>query len=292
MSDKHPTPILPRGRGEDRPLVAILAIMSFLASLSLLIVLLGVRQSSSWQNDLQSAATVQITGEDQILRSDEALSILKTQPGVTDMSVLSESENRELLNPWIGEVELPDDISVPTLIRLSIDRNSFDAEKTENALSQAGIKATVDNHRQWSENLSSTWNRIRFALFLLLAIILSATIGITTFATRSVILIRQNIIQVLGQVGATDSFIGGLFVKRFLTLGLKSAIVGILATLIFFGIFMVWQNSGTDEDGLKISLELGDFLWLTVLAFVMSAICALTAGAAARKSIQGQFQNS
>ncbi len=292
MSDKHPTPILPRGRGEDRPLVAILGIMSFLASLSLLIVLLGVRQSSSWQNDLQSAATVQITGEDQILRSDEALSILKTQPGVTDMSVLSESENRELLNPWIGEVELPDDISVPTLIRLSIDRNSFDAEKTENALSQAGIKATVDNHRQWSENLSSTWNRIRFALFLLLAIILSATIGITTFATRSVILIRQNIIQVLGQVGATDSFIGGLFVKRFLTLGLKSAIVGILATLIFFGIFMVWQNSGTDEDGLKISLELGDFLWLTVLAFVMSAICALTAGAAARKSIQGQFQNS
>ncbi len=292
MSNNHPTPILPRGRGEDRPLIVILAIMSFLASLSLILVLMGVRQSSSWQNDLQSAATVQITGNDQFIKSNEALSILKNQPGVTAVSVLSESENRDLLNPWIGEVELPDDIAVPTLIRLSIDQQSFNVEKTENALTQAGIEATVDNHRQWSKNLSSTWSRIRFALFLLLAITLSATIGITTFATRSVIHIRQNIIQVLGQVGATDSFIGGLFVKRFLMLGLKSAFIGILVTLMFLGFFMIWQNSGTDENGLKITLEIGDFLWLTVLAFVMSAICALTAGVSARKSIQGQFQNS
>lgn len=292
MSDRHMTPILPRGQGEDRPLIIIMAIMSFLATLSLLLVLMGVRQSDSWQKDLQSAATVQVTGANQIMKSDEALAILKNQPGVTGVSVLSESENRALLNPWIGDVTLPNDITVPTLIRLSVDQKKFKAKDTEDILSQAGISATVDNHRQWSKNLSSTWNRIRLALFSLLAIILAATIGITTFATRSVIQVRKNIIQVLGQVGATDSFIGGLFVKRFLTLGLKSAILGIVAALIFIVIFMIWQNSGTDENGLKISLEIGDFLWLTIFAFVMGAICALTAGVAARKSIQGRFQNS
>lgn len=292
MSDKHATPILPRGRGEDRPLIVIMSIMAFLATLSLVLVLMGIRQSNSWQSDLLSAATVQITGEDQMLKSNEALDLLQETPGVTSASALSETENRALLNPWIGEVELPDDISVPTLIRLSINPDTFNAGRVEDALLQVGITATVDNHRQWSKNLSSTWNRIRFALFLLLTIILIATIGITTFATRSVIQIRENIIQVLGQVGATDSFIGGLFVKRFLTLGLKSAIIGIVATLIFIGSFMIWQNTGTDENGLKIRLELGDFLWLTIFAFVMGAICALTAGAAARKSIQGQFRNS
>lgn len=292
MSKAHSTPILPRRQGEDRALISIMAIMSFLATLSLLLVLMGVRQSHSWQKDLLSAATVQVTGENQILKANEALTLLRSQPGVDDASVLTETENRALLNPWIGEVELPDDITVPTLIRLTIDPKDFKAKPTETALLRAGITATIDNHRQWSKNLSSTWNRIRIALFTLLGVILAATIGITAFATRSVMQIRQNIIQVLGQVGATDSFIGGLFVKRFLMLGLKSAIIGIIAALAFIGGFMLWQNTGTDENGLKISLEFTDFLWLTVFAFVMGAICALTAGAAARKSIQGQFQNS
>lgn len=290
MSTTRATPILPRGQGEERPLIAIMAIMSFLAALSLLLVLMGLRQSASWQHDLQSAATVQITGENQVHNSNYALDILKRLPGVSSAKALSEYENRALLNPWIGEIDLPEDIEIPVLIRLTIDRSNFETEQVERALSQAGIPATVDNHRQWSENLSSTWNRIRLLLFSLLAIILCATVAISTFATRSVMLVRKNIIQVLGQVGATDSFIGGLFVKRFLGLGLKSAILGILAALIFLSLFMFWQNAGTDENGLKIGIEIGDILWLTVLAFVMGAISALTAGAAARRNIQKQNQ--
>ena len=291
MSTQRPTPILPRGQGEERPLFVIMAIMSFLAALSLILVLMGLRQSASWQNDLLSAATVQISGENKIQDSNTAINLLEVLPGIQSATALSENENRALLNPWIGELELPEDISVPVLIKLNIDRSKFDAQKVNAALSQTGIQASIDNHRQWSENLRSTWNRIRLGLLSLLGIILGATIAISTFATRSVMQVRKNIIQVLGQVGATDSFVGGLFVRRFLSLGLKAALTGIAFTLLFVTIFMVWQNTGTSEDGLKISIKLTDIIWLVVLACVMGAISALTAGAAARRSIKSQFHN-
>jgi len=288
VSRTNPTPILPRGHGEERPLFVIMAIMSFLAALSLILVLMGLRQSASWQNDLISAATVQIVGENIAADTNKAADILRTFPGINSVDILPKSEGRALLSPWIGELELPEDIIVPSLIRLNVDDNRFESDAANEALRAAGIAATIDNHRQWSKNLSTTWTRIRLALLFLLGTILCATIAISTFATRSVMLVRRNIIQVLGQVGATDKFIGGLFVKRFLSLGLKAAITGIIAALLFLGAFMLWQNMGTDETGLKIAIEFSDILWLIGLAIVMGAISALTAGAAARRSIQRQ----
>lgn len=291
MSAPRPTPILPKGHGEERPLFVIMAIMAFLASLSLMLVLMGLRQSASWQNDLKSAATVQIVGENVISDADKAAEILRGLSAVRSVEILSESEGRALLNPWIGELVLPDDITVPALIRLEINDETFDPTGVERQLVSAGLTATVDNHRQWSQNLSSTWNRVRLALLSLLAIILCATIAISTFATQSVLQVRRNIIQVLGQVGATDSFIGGLFVRRFLMLGLKAAVMGIVLAVIFVSAFMLWQNMGTDESGLKIKVEFSDILWLIALAFVMGAISALTAGAAARRSIQNNHKS-
>lgn len=292
MSAARPTPILPRGHGEERPLFVIMAIMGFMAALSLMLVLMGLRQSASWQNDMKSAATVQIIGDNIMADADKAADILKSLTGVQSVDILSEYDGRALLNPWIGELDLPQDISIPALIRLEIDSEQFDSKVVERQLVASGLMASVDNHRQWSQNLSSTWNRVRLALLSLLAIILGATIAISTFATRSALQVRRNIIQVLGQVGATDSFIGGLFVKRFLGLGLKAAATGIVLALIFVAVFMLWQNTGTDETGLKIKIEVSDILWLIALAFVMGAISALTAGAAARRSIQIQSQNA
>jgi len=257
-----------------------------------MLVLMGLRQSASWQNDMKSAATVQIIGDNIMADADKAADILKSLTGVQSVDILSEYDGRALLNPWIGELDLPQDISIPALIRLEIDSEQFDSKVVERQLVASGLMASVDNHRQWSQNLSSTWNRVRLALLSLLAIILGATIAISTFATRSALQVRRNIIQVLGQVGATDSFIGGLFVKRFLGLGLKAAATGIVLALIFVAVFMLWQNTGTDETGLKIKIEVSDILWLIALAFVMGAISALTAGAAARRSIQIQSQNA
>jgi len=289
MSREKSTPILPPGQKEERPLFVIMMIMAFLAALTLMLTLMGLRQSASWQNDLKSAATVQLTGNDNLSNADQAARILKDLTGVRSATIVSEQENRALLGPWIGDLDLPEDIAIPILIRLDVDEARFDSVSADSALAAAGIEASVDNHRQWSKNLSSTWARIRFALLGLLTLILVATIAISSFATQSVLQARQNIINVLGQVGATDRFIARLFVTRFLSLGFKAAVTGAVLALLFMAGFMVLQNTGTDETGLKLGLGLSDFIWLVILAVIMGVISAMTAGYAARKSIQRQL---
>lgn len=291
MSRPAPTPILPRGAASERPLLVIMIVMSFLASLILIVSLMGLRQSASWQNDLESTATLQVmaeTSELQNLQAKQAVDILNAAPGIRSAQQLSSSENRGLLNPWIGELSLPEDIVVPTLIRIEADYDKLDIAGLNTRLAAASINAELDNHQQWSKNLATTWQRLRIALLSLLALVLTATIGISSFATQSVLRTRQNIINVLGQVGATDSYIAKLFFRRFLSLGFKAAATGMVLAVIFVAIFMLWQNLGTDETGLKINLAMSDILWLIGMAIVMGAISAFTAGYSARKSIRTQ----
>lgn len=284
MSAERMTPILPNGQREERPLFVIMAVMSFLATLTLLLVLMGIRQSASWQNDLQSAATVQIMSPGD---ADRAVTILRGQPGIRSADLLSTVENRDLLAPWIGTAALPADLIIPKMVRLDVDRVEFDAARTNSAMEAANIESIVDDHQQWSANLSSTWARIRLALFSLLVIILMATVAISSFATQSVLQARQNIIQVLGQVGAEDGFIARLFLSRFLSIGFKAALTGMIVAVAFFALFMVFQNWGTDEYGMKVRIALTDLFWLLLLALVMGTISAVTAGLSAKRSIQG-----
>ena len=242
MNPEKMTPILPKGRREERPLFVIMAIMSFLATLTLLLVLMGLRQSASWQNDLQSAVTVQVISQDPAFSIEPVIDILDDHPGIRSASALDSEANRALLAPWIGTADLPEDLILPSLIRVDIDREQFDAMTLQAELDGAGFETIVDDHQQWSRNLSSTWSRVRLALLSLLVIIFFATIAISSFATQSVLQARQNIINVLAQVGARDSFIARLFLTRFLSVGFKAAISGRVLALAFMALFMIFQN--------------------------------------------------
>ena len=293
MSQNKPTPILPPGQAEERPLFVIMVIMSFLAALTLIASLMGMRQSASWQNDLKSTATLQVisdTPQNIEAHVNRAVEILKATPGIKSAQRVSDADNRKLLNPWIGELGLPEDIILPALIRLSVDDTKLDIAALTSKLTADGISASYDNHSQWSKNLSTTWQRLRLALMGILILMIASTVAISSFATQSVLRARQNIINVLGQVGATDEFIAQLFVKRFLSLGFKAAITGTVLAVMFVALFMVWQNLGTDSSGLKLDVQLTDLFWLILLAIVMGLISALSAGRSTMQTIQSQRQ--
>ncbi len=288
MTDK-PTPILPPGQSEERPLFVIIVIMSFLASVTMIVSTMGLRQSSAWQEDLRSSATVQITAADPVEKDAQitkALDILKTTPGILSAEKLTDAQNRELLTPWIGSLDLPDDITVPALIRIKTDKSRLNPEALATGFAKAGISAEFDDHSRRAKNLAGTWRRLQFALGFMLLLMIGATVAISGFATHSVLNARQNIISVLGQVGATDKFVGNLFVKRFLSLGFKASMTGMVLALLAAALFTIWQNAATDADGLKISLQLSDILRLIGLSVVLGTVCAFTAGYSARKSVR------
>lgn len=275
-------PLLPSRNENSRALQFILAIMAFLAALALLYMLSALRLSETWREDLQSSATVQLILDSEDTREtkiDTALSVLR--PALRDAKVVAiePTESRRLLEPWLGNLDLPDDLPLPALISIELEKGgTLNALQITNTLTEAGLIAEVDDHSRWSDKIGESRQRLKFAALSILAVIFAAGIAVSGFAAQAALSAQATIIKVLVQVGATDSYIARLFVGEAGWRGLKGAIIGVLlATLT--AILISWRWS-VDDVSLLADLKphLSDGLWLVGLTFLFALACAIAAG--------------
>src|SRR5499426_3308889 len=113
------TPIVPRATISGRALVAVVAIMTFLASLTIGAVVLVRAAANEWQSDVAREVTIQVrsvAGRD--LDADVAAAVLlaRAYPGVADVRPYSKEEAARLLEPWLGSGLKLDDLPVPRII--------------------------------------------------------------------------------------------------------------------------------------------------------------------------------
>ena len=113
------SPIVPRGSIAGTALVAVVAIMTFLASITTGAVLLVSASAAEWQSDVASEITVQVrpaAGRD-IERDVRAVAdVMRTQAGILDVRPFTKEESAKLLEPWLGTGLSLDDLPVPRVI--------------------------------------------------------------------------------------------------------------------------------------------------------------------------------
>lgn len=277
-----PQPLFPPRARADRPLFVVMMIMVFLACVAAMGAQRSYKTAGDWSRGLSQSATVQLKSED----VSAALPILKAQTGVDEARVITEAESKDLLRPWLGGVELPDDLPVPALIDLRLTNDTdFKASTAQSALGNAGIKASVDDHERWSRDVSRTARAVQLLAMMALALLVTGTIATAVFATQAGLAARKSIIDVLTQIGARDRYIARLFTQRFGWLGLLSGIAGaLLAGSLFLLLSLI---SGQDSEGLLPRLSMGQFdLWILFLTPILSAfICAVSAGRTVLRSL-------
>jgi cell division transport system permease protein len=113
------TPIVPQATIAGRALVAVVAIMTFLASLTTGAVMLVRAAASEWQADVGREVTIQIRpnpGGDIELDVAKAAAIARRSAGVVEVRPYSKEETSRLLEPWLGTGLQLDDLPVPRLI--------------------------------------------------------------------------------------------------------------------------------------------------------------------------------
>jgi len=275
-------PLLPRRNGNSRNLEFILAIMAFLAALALLYMLSALRLSETWREDLQSSATVQLILDREDTREtkiDTALLALRPVLPNARVDVIDESKSRQLLQPWLGNLDLPDDLPLPALISIEFDTGSqVNTAQISDTLSGAGLIAEIDDHSRWSDKIGQSRQRLRLAALSILAVIFSAGIAVSGFAAQAALSAQATIIKVLVQVGATDSYIARLFVREAGWRGLKGAIIGVILAMLA-AIIISWRSAG---DGVSLwpdlQLQIFDGIWLIILTCVFTLVCAIAAG--------------
>jgi cell division transport system permease protein len=259
-----------------------MAIMAFLAGLTLLMTLAGYRMSAGWQSDLSRTAVVQVYPENADESSqalDLAKQVLKAELPRAKIRPVSGEDAADLLRPWIGNADLPDDIPMPVLIRLKTSiAKSVDTESLKTAFAAAGLNVDIDDHSRWRRDIRRTWAAVRTGLLGIMLTVITASVAVASYATQSVLHSRKTIIKVLGHVGAPDMFVIRQFVTRFFWLGLKAAFVGSAGAFLFAIIFTLLRGATMPEFlGLPI-IKLSDLISLAILAGLLASISAVTAG--------------
>ena len=149
---RYETPLVPRNSISGRALVAVVAIMTFLASLTTGGVILVSQAASAWQADVSREVTVQLIpadGRDLDAEVAKAASVVKNFPGIADVRPYSKEESEKLLEPWLGTGLTLSELPVPRLIVVKIARGAApDLPQLAGMLKEQVPGALLDDHRQ------------------------------------------------------------------------------------------------------------------------------------------------
>lgn len=277
--------ILPEAGTSGGPLTAVIAVMCFLATLTLIGVGAVTSAARTWTSDLSGAVTVQIKGEtpDAIEgQTEAAMRILSETPGVAAARPISRRAAAKMLEPWLGEGNLPASLPIPALIEVDLDpRAPPDLEVLRTQLAAAAPLAALDDHRAWNDRLLEFGRALQIGAFAALSMILGATAAIVVFAARAGLAANADIVEVLHLIGAEDRFVAAEVQRHFFVLGLKGAGVGVAAALSLMLVLAGVTRGG--GDGLmsfflpEIGFSPSALAWLLI---VPSGACALTTGVA------------
>ena len=288
---RNMSPIVPRASISGRALVAVVAIMTFLASITTGAVLLVSASAAEWQSEVASEITVQVrpaAGRDLDRDTAAAAEAMRAQPGVVQVRPFSKDESAKLLEPWLGTGLSIEQLPVPRVIVARMQPGAtLDLVALRSRVTQGAPSASVDDHRAWIERMRSMTGATVFAGIGILALVIVATIISVSFATRGAMAANRPIVEVLHFVGAGDSFIANRFLRHFLRLGLEGGLIGGGAAMLGFGFSesIAGWFSGTPV-GDQFAALLGTFSLpasgYLVLALQALFIAAITAWASRR----------
>lgn len=281
-------PLLPVDSAAERPLWVVLIVMAFLAALALLTARMGERNYKSLSAELAGAATVQLTDVSADSRLDiaqQAMTLIaQTEPSLSALRV-NDADALSLIKPWMGEDlarGLPEGVALPVLITLDGSTQSQRAALAA-AFDTAGISAVIDDHSEWSEDLTRASRAFSLGSWLILLLTFFAGTAASIFATQSAMAAQSKTVSVFAQIGAADNFIARLFLVRAVKIGVISAVVGALGALLFLGLFRLLR--GPSEAGLLpiLAPSVSDLVMLLALCIVFACVCAAAAGVSAKQ---------
>ncbi|WP_377841276.1 cell division protein FtsX [Bosea sp. UC22_33] len=280
-------PLVPVDNVAGRALMAVIAILTFLASLSAGAAVLAARASDQWRGAISNEMTIQVRPDSHRKIDDDVARAVMLASGLKEVEsvrAVPKAESDKLLEPWLGTgldlVELP----VPRLIVLKLRTDApTDLAGFGTMLRREIPTATLDDHRLWVRRLSAMAGTIIASGFAIVLLVLTAAALAVAFATRGAMAGSRDSVEVLHFVGANDDFIAREFQSRFVRLGLRGGLFGGLAAIATIGIlgFLASRWSATPEaeqlQALFGAFEIGwtGYGAVILVALIVAAIAGL-----------------
>lgn len=277
--------LVPADGPNGRSLLAVVAILTFLAALAAGGAEIVLASSAEWRTAINREATIQVRpapGRDIEADLASAAALAREAAGIGGVRVLTKSDAEDLLRPWLGANVDLGDLPVPRLIVLRLDRASPpDLGRLATAISARIPPATLDDHQAALARLSTAANAVVALSVALVGLVLLAAALAVTFATRGAMAGNRAVVEVLHLVGADDRFIARQFRSRFAAIGLGGGLLGGVAACISLWLLgQVALPGGGSGASAEIEALFGSFA-VGLRGYAVVAIIALAVGALA-----------
>jgi cell division transport system permease protein len=286
-------PVVPKDTIAGRSLTVVVAIMTFLASLTTGVAMLVVSAASDWQSEVGREVTIQVRpapGRNIDADVKSASNIARAAPGIADVRPFTKEESARLVEPWLGAGLALDDLPIPRLIVVKLTPGIRpDFTSLRQTLTARVPTSSLDDHRRWIDRMRTMAGTAVIGCIAVLGLVWAVTVLSVTFATRGTMAANRPIVEVLHYVGATDGFVSGQFQRHFLLLGFKGGALGGGAAILLFGIveaantWLAGTAGGDQIAGLFGNLSIGVTGYLAILLQIL--FMALVTAFASRRTV-------
>jgi len=266
-------------------LTAIIGFMLFLACLALACSMGLDNLLSRWQSQIDAAFTIELpqpVGESLAVaaaRRKAVVDAVAAEPGVADVSLLSEAEKSRLLTPWLGQQAQALNLPLPDLVNVVLKPGETLAlAPLGTRLAAISPGAVIDDHGRWRTAIAGVGRSVRIAALGFLLLVAGAAILTVVFVSRAGLAAHRRVIEILHLIGAHDGYIAGQFQRHALLHALAGGAAGAAAGALAFELGR-HLLPGIDPAG----FSLGPWQWVGLA--LLPAGGALLAMASARYTV-------
>ncbi len=226
----------------------IVALMVYLGTLSFVFTLFLIESTFSWEKQLKTHLSIEIPtfpGTSPDALEGRVVEMLSKTPGVQTAQPVSQSEMKSLFQSIFGQEVNPDIMSLPIVIDVSLNgQEKVDPETLIALLKNISPYIHLVDHRIWQAQVFRVIQTTVIIASVITLLILCAALTITTFATRTSLLIHRQVIEVLSLIGAPSSYIAKQFQFNALKQGfIASSFGSLFAFFTFFGMATLLEKA-------------------------------------------------
>ncbi len=272
----------------------IVAVMVYLATLALAGSMSVGSTVDQWREAVRGSMTVQLPGRPGGQTSPEAVANIKAvtdallaMPGVAGAVALPVSDIQALLEPWLGDADLPADLPVPVLIDVTLDDGvSLDPKGLAQRLALIVPGVQVSDSGASLERLVRLARSVQWVAGIIVALVGGAATAIIIFATRAGMSAHRKTIELLHLIGAHDSYIARQFQFRLLILSLIGGVLGLVVGTITLIVLTLLSSQVQETLVPRLSLTASHWAILAMLPILGTAVATVTARMTVSRSLR------
>lgn len=238
-------------------MTAIMALLNFLAIMALGIAISIGTGVARWNDQWNLFATVQVTNQNN--ESNVRKILAENKSKIETLREISDDEMLSLMRPWVSGGSVLKNY-LPKMWEVKFKTES-DFETVSGAISK---QARVLTHADaLNAPMSAGW-KIMFIAGLILALTLGTIAVCVSYIARNTAMLHKRELEILNQVGATDSFIAHQMQIIVTKICIGAGIIGFVAAAPV--LLLVLSSAHSARVGLMAMLAINGGGWIALIA--------------------------